>query len=215
MATVTDVPMLFQAVVSTSSVIQSLKLVQYNHPEVCVPIEDSEDYLRRLLAQLKRCILPSYPIVQDTVVRTEMSQEEVIRESEGCKALLLEIIRRAAYDWVLYRTSRRIPQRHFAEDAYIWLFQEDEQHPRWSERSREGKHLTSFVGICEVLDLDPDKVRGYIRKLTAKKVMSAGRPPDYRSSDTYERDECSVTVDLESIDPSGGIEEVFPFAMSR
>lgn len=101
-------------------------------------------------------------------------------EAGGCKALLLEIVRRAAYDWVLYRTSSRIQNKLLAEDAYRWLFLEEEDGPEYEERKKEGKLMTSFVAICEQLDLDPDRVRGHIRQMTPKNVMSVGRPAEYR-----------------------------------
>jgi len=103
---------------------------------------------------------------------------ERMREAEGARALLLEVIRRAAFDWVLYRTSTRIEQSILAKDAHTWIFEEDEDHPNFKLREREGKHLTSFVVICDSLDLDPDRVRGYIRNLTPNRVMSSGRPPE-------------------------------------
>ena len=96
----------------------------------------------------------------------------------GAKSLLLEIIRRAAFDWVLYRSSRRMDQKALAEDAYTWLFVEEPGHPNWKIRKEEGKELTSFLSICEQLELDPEKIRGYVRKLTPNRVMSSGRPPE-------------------------------------
>ena len=109
---------------------------------------------------------------------------EKMRQAEGARALLLEIVRRAAYDWVLYRSSRRLDQKVLAEDAFTWLFQEDEEHPNWQLRRAEGKDLTALVNICVELDLDVERVRGHIRNLTPNKVMSSGRPPENsRASD--------------------------------
>jgi len=102
------------------------------------------------------------------------------QEINGCKTLLLEVVRRAAYDWVLYRTSRRMIQRKLAEDAYTWLFVEEPGHTNWIERAKQGKHITSFLAICSELDLDADTVRSYVRRLTVKNVMSVGRPAEYR-----------------------------------
>jgi hypothetical protein len=104
----------------------------------------------------------------------------VTQEINGCKVLLLEVVRRAAYDWVLYRTSRRMLHKKLAEDAYSWLFMEEPGHPNWVERQSVGKHITSFLAICSELDLDADTVRNYVRKLTIKNVMSVGRPAEYR-----------------------------------
>jgi hypothetical protein len=94
--------------------------------------------------------------------------------------LLIEIMRRAAHDWVLYRTSTRLPQRQIAEEAYNWLFVEGPGTPEWAERAKNKRELTSFLGICDVLSLDPDTVRSYIRGLTVQEILSAGRPPTYR-----------------------------------
>jgi len=102
------------------------------------------------------------------------------QEIRGCKTLLLEIVRRAAYDWVLYRMSQRLLHKKLAEDAYTWLFEEAPAHPNWDERNRQGKHITAFLTICSELDLDAPTVRRYVRRLTVKNVMSVGRPAEYR-----------------------------------
>ena len=99
-------------------------------------------------------------------------------QASGARSLLLEIIRRAAFDWVLYRSSRRLDQKLLAEDAYTWIFLEEPGHPHWKIRQAEGKQLTSFICICEQLDVDADRLRGYIRKLSPNRVMSSGRPPE-------------------------------------
>jgi hypothetical protein len=120
-----------------------------------------------------------------TVVRSKRNDELVRQEINGSKALLMEIIRRAAYDWVLYRSSDRLAMKQLAQQAYNWLFVEELGTVEWAERQREGKHITSFVSICESLELDPDTVRGHVRRLTAKHVMSVGRPAEYRRRDVF------------------------------
>lgn len=116
----------------------------------------------------------------------DLSDRELLQQTvNGCKALLLEIIRRAAYDWVLYRTSRRMMQRVLADQAYRWLFLEHTGTADWELRKRDGKDVTSFVSICEGLDLDPDTVRKHIKRLTPKNVMSVGRPAEYRRRDVF------------------------------
>ena len=125
---------------------------------------------------------PSMPPIEDPSPM-RVDHPLAVQEINGCKALLLEIVRRAAYDWVLYRTSGRIQHKKLAEDAYYWLFVEEMGHPRWTERQHSQKAITSFVSICEVLDLDPDAVRQQVRKLTVKNVMSVGRPAEYRRND--------------------------------
>ena len=122
----------------------------------------------------------------DLEVSRRDRDEDLQRQTvNGCKTLLLEIIRRAAYDWVLYRTSRRMTQRVLAENAYRWLFVEGPDTPDWAERQKEGKHITSFESICECLDLDPETVRKHVRRITPKNVMSVGRPAEYRRRDIF------------------------------
>ena len=112
--------------------------------------------------------------------RRERDPALVIQEINGCKSLLLGVIQRAAYDWVLYRTSTRLYNKKLAEQAYLWLFKEEQGHPDWEERGDNGKHITAFLTICSALDLDPEAVRTHVKKLTPKNVMSVGRPPEYR-----------------------------------
>ena len=79
----------------------------------------------------------------------------------------------------------RIKSAALAEQAYKWLFTEEPGTPDWEERRKEGKHITSFVSICESLDLDPETTRRHIRRLTVKNVMSVGRPAEYRRRDVF------------------------------
>lgn len=117
--------------------------------------------------------------------RRDRDEELLLQEINGCKTLLLEVVRRAAYDWVLYRTSRRLLQKTLADQAYNWLFVETPETVEGQTRDREGKALTGFLAICESLDLDPETVRGHIRRLTPKNVMSVGRPAEYRRRDVF------------------------------
>ena len=61
--------------------------------------------------------------------------------------LLAAVLRRAAYDIVLYRNSSRLAQRRIWMDAYKWMF------------SDVDGHLTSFLSVCTHLDQDPVKIR--------------------------------------------------------
>lgn len=101
-------------------------------------------------------------------------------EVSRCRALLLEIVRRAAHDWILYRMHRRRHKKKLAQSAYSWLFLEDRHHRDFKERLAAGKSLTSFLVICETLDLDPETVRQHIRRLDIKTILSAGRPAENR-----------------------------------
>lgn len=122
------------------------------------------------------------------------------RQASGARSLLLEIVRRAAFDWVLYRSSRRLDQKFLAEDAYTWLFLEEPGHPNWKIRKAEDKELTSFLSICEQLDVDPEKLRSHIRKLTPNRVMSSGRPPENSRPGEHTPD---VEVHVEVTDTGG------------
>jgi hypothetical protein len=97
---------------------------------------------------------------------------------EGCRVLLVEIVRRAVFDWVTYRDSTRLEKKSIAQDAYTWLFLEDADHH--DSRVRDGMHLFSFLGICDVLGLDPSYTRGAIKKLTYHHIQSIGRPKTVR-----------------------------------
>jgi len=131
--------------------------------------------------------------------------EVMICEAESSRALLLEIIRRASHDWVLYRTSSRLEQLELANDAYTWLFEEKPGHPWWVMREQEGRGFTSFLNVCELLDVDPDYVRERVCELTPRAIKMAGRPAERRKKqDGYEGsyyNEHSVElVSLESLE---------------
>lgn len=98
----------------------------------------------------------------------------------GTRALLAEVLKRAAFDWVLYRTSDRLKYRQIAKEAYVWLFEEGPGHPDWNYRLQEGSYCFSFLAICEALDLDPEQIRAYVRSLRVKDVLASGRPPLHR-----------------------------------
>lgn len=136
---------------------------------------------------------PGIEVEEDTWEPT--SQLSVSR----CKRLLLEILRRAAHDWILYRHHHKMGMRELAEDAYTWLFVEDEGHPNW--KLRKGcKILTSFIAICEAMDFDPDQVRQRIKKMDIKTVISAGRPAESRRAKPIESpsvDECGLMLDVD------------------
>lgn len=111
-------------------------------------------------------------------------------EASRCRAILLEVIQRAAHDWVLYRTHERLAAQEIAADAFTWLFEECPGHPWWEERAENGTTLMSFLSICETLDIDPTKVRDRIRRLTPKEILTSGRPAERR---TKAQDEPNIT----------------------
>lgn len=124
-------------------------------------------------------------------------------ESGRCRALLLEILRRAAHDWVLYRQHDRLELKEIAERAYVWLFEEGPGHPWWKLREKEGRQITSFLAICDTVDLTPEMVRSRVRELDVKTIMGAGRPAERRKRrDTddvhYASHDTSMDIDVNS-----------------
>lgn len=126
-------------------------------------------------------------------------------EAASCRALLLEIVRRASYDWVLYRTSSKLLKRSLAESAYHWLFVEEPSTLAWRQRAQSNKELTSFIAVCEAVGVDPERVRRRIRQLTERDIMGAGRPAERRKSkssneDVLQADDMRVfDVDVDSL----------------
>jgi len=123
------------------------------------------------------------------------------------RALLLEVLKRAIHDWILYRNHVKLNMRARAASAYTWLFEEDENHPWFRMRKLEGHTIVSFLVICETCDLDPDYVRRRARQTTVKQIMTAGRPAERRRSNkevTYDEHQVD-TISLDSLEqPSGG-----------
>lgn len=201
-----------------------LKLV-YSRADYDKSLKNLEKAVTKVSAAITPLYPPPLPVVKSppklTVVKPAPLQGEDLdvsnkplsrdpsdtqQEVNGCKGLLLEIIRRAAYDWVLYRTSRRLLNKRLADHAYRWLFQENDKHPDWAERQESGKYITSFESICFELDLDPEMVRGHIRRLTPKNVMSVGRPPEYRRREPQHHgiEENPVSLSDRDYDPTWG-----------
>ncbi len=118
----------------------------------------------------------------------------------GGKALLIELVKRTAFDWVLYRDNRSMEKKKIAEEAYIWLFLENESHYHWQIREADGKAITSFISICDILDMDPDRIRSKIRTLTPQRVMSSGRPPGHMRNEVHDVN-VSVHTSLPSEEP--------------
>jgi hypothetical protein len=104
----------------------------------------------------------------------------VQQEIAGCKQLLLELLKRAAFDVTLYRTSRRMTFKALADSAYRWIYLERPGTADWIQRTRENKLATSFENVCEALDLDPTTVRKHISRLKPHNVMNTGRPSNQR-----------------------------------
>jgi len=92
-----------------------------------------------------------------------------IQDGEGERLLLASIIRRAAFDIVLYRNSPRLVDRLVGVQAYQWMFKEEpeRQHPR--------DRFTSFLNICEILNQDPEWIRSQTLKLRKTDVKKYDR----------------------------------------
>jgi len=157
---------------------------------ICKVREDSRSIRPRL---------PRFAVREMVVVEMPRYQEDIfiqrMREADGARQLLLEILRRAAYDWVLYRTSRVAEKKQLAEEAFIWMFKEQPGHSHWSQRIDEDKEFTSFLSICEVLDMDPETVRNYIRTLTPHRITTAGRSVEMPQTETDKSVACHANVD--------------------
>lgn len=146
---------------------------------------------------------------------------EPLYEASRCQALLMEIIRRAAHDYVLYRQHHRLELKALAEQAYIWLFEEEPGHPAWKSRERalfqvtEGgqalvevgsRRLTSFLSICETCGLDPEAVRQRAREMTVESIMHTGRHIERRRAQkggeslSIETHSVVVDVDMDSLE---------------
>ncbi len=135
--------------------------------------------------------------------QTPLERIEVTRY----RALLLEILKRAIHDWILYRNHSKLEMRQRAETAHTWLFKEKPGHPWWAQRKREGHTIVAFLVICETCDLDPEYVRRRARQTTVKQIMTAGRPAERRRPHKEVRyDEHRVdTISIEALEqPSGG-----------
>jgi hypothetical protein len=81
--------------------------------------------------------------------------------------LLVAIIRRAVWDYVLYKdVKKRVdPVLHeIGVDAARWLFWDGEE-----EVDGEGRY--SFMHICSTLDLDPRKIRDIAAKLNREDIQ--------------------------------------------
>lgn len=131
-------------------------------------------------------------------------------EASRSRALLLEIVRRAIYDWVLYRGHHRLEFREIAADAYIWLFEEEEGHPWWRQRADEERMVTSLVSICDILDIEPKTIRARAKEMDVKTILSVGRPPETRhrraqdDADYQEHSVIDQSIDLYSLDQDTG-----------
>lgn len=135
--------------------------------------------------KLKLSDIPNVP--REEVERLDLLEtfwdpdpQEPEYDARSCRALLLEIVRRAAYDWVLYRDSTKLAYRELANDAYQWIFVETPRTSSWRYRREERREFTGFLSICDALEIDPTVMRNRLKELTVKDVLSVGRPAEHR-----------------------------------
>jgi hypothetical protein len=114
---------------------------------------------------------------------------------------MLEILRRAAHDWVLYRQHRKMFLRELAEEAYTWLFEEGPGHKNWQLRTGTEMTFTSLLIICECLDLDVEVVRARVRLMDVRSIIASGRPAETRhikkDTPSVEEHGMSISVDMD------------------
>lgn len=67
------------------------------------------------------------------------------------------MIVRAIFDWVAYKDASTLKQRKLSESAFRWLY-----HPN--------ETFNSFENVCYHLDINPNRVRDWARKLTRDQV---------------------------------------------
>lgn len=103
-------------------------------------------------------------------------------DAQGCKRFLLEVLRRAIYDWACFK-GRRGKAGEVWREANTWLFIEGPGHPWWEQRAREGLEHLSFLSICERLDKDPALMREAAAGFDMETVINTGRPPLHRYPD--------------------------------
>jgi hypothetical protein len=129
---------------------------------------------------------------------------------------------------VLYRQHERLELKQLANDAYVWLFEEEPGHPQHEERrtsmlevKREdgttelvkgGRMITSFLSICDMVGMSPKVVRERARSMTAKSIMHAGRPAESRNRERESSgiEEHGVSVDYDYSSESYGSSGVSP-----
>ena len=109
-------------------------------------------------------------------VQVEVEWQEDARTEAPSHRLLVAIVRRAIWDFVLYRDED--PDRYkvkaerkkcearlaIAEDAAGWLFWDGEEQV-------DGEGRYTFRYICEILDLSHAQVREHALKLTREDIQ--------------------------------------------
>lgn len=231
----------FQAAQVAANALHSIQLIRPMLGPIGEEVRQFEDVIRSLrmvyglrpkstlsprLAGLPKVVKPRTtkkpPRRLEDVESVELSPSawdpEPVYEASRCKAFLMEIIRRAASDWVQYRQARKMELRALAEQAFTWLFEEEPGHPAWKDRERAlfkiededtkrpmievgTRRITSFLAICEACNLDPEVVRARAREMTVEQATRTGRRIERRNlkgnSDSISIESHSVVVDVD------------------
>ncbi|MBK6849417.1 MAG: hypothetical protein IPG96_18425 [Proteobacteria bacterium] len=85
-------------------------------------------------------------------------------DGEAEKRLLAAVFARAVRDLLVYRRGRTDEERQLAEAARAWLF----------EGADDETGITSFPGICQVMNLDGARVRNQLRHMLPQAVAGVG-----------------------------------------
>lgn len=72
------------------------------------------------------------------------------------KTLLAAVLLRAVRDVIVYSRGRTPEEERVAEAARQWIFEDTDD---------DDSHFASFVNICQVMDLDHERVRDRVRAL--------------------------------------------------
>lgn len=91
--------------------------------------------------------------------------EEAPRPLVPEQRLLLAVLRRAVWDYVLYRESVDTAKHQLSVEAQEWLFSDVDE---WM----------SFMFICKSLDINPSRIRRYADIITRKEIENVGRRID-------------------------------------
>lgn len=90
------------------------------------------------------------------ILRLQVEDRAVERYAR-LRALWVRVIVRAAFDMASHKEDRKVSCRKWADDAERWLFQ-------------KSYLFNSFVSICSMLDIDPEKFRAWAKRLTKDEV---------------------------------------------
>ena len=83
---------------------------------------------------------------------------------EGGHKLFAAILNRAIRDYAQYLGKTSSKQFYLAKEAWLWIMSDSDE-------------LTAFVGVCKLLDQDPDRVRLKIAELVENEGIYPGALP--------------------------------------